>query len=194
MDDTLRTELLAMRAEDLRIRQELVDADELGGHYVPRMEAVHRKNALRLREIIATHGWPDEELVGADAAEAAWLIAQHAIGHPEFQRHTLQLLKDAADRGSVPRWHAAYLEDRVAMYEQRPQRFGTQWMDDARDGRIRPWVLAEPERVDELRAGVGLKPLAAIPEPGPDLPHEQQQAVLKNQRWWQDWLANQGWK
>ena len=30
---------------------------------------------------------------------------------------------------------AAYLEDRIAMYERRPQRFGTQWLDDTRDGR-----------------------------------------------------------
>jgi hypothetical protein len=192
-DESLRAELLAMRSEDLRVRQELVDADELGGHYVPRMEEVHRRNALRLAKIISAHGWPGEDLVGTDGAEAAWLIAQHAIGHPELQHHALLLLQDAAERGRVPKWHSAYLEDRIAMHEHRPQRFGTQWLDDPRDGRIRPWALAEPERIDELRASVGLQPLRPIPEPGPGLPHEEQQAILENQRWWEDWLSKAGW-
>ncbi len=41
-----------MRAEDSRVRQELVDTGELGGSYVPRMEAVHIRNAERLRQIV----------------------------------------------------------------------------------------------------------------------------------------------
>jgi uncharacterized protein DUF6624 len=69
-----------MRAEDLRVRQELLESGELGNSFVPRMEAVHRKNAQRLREIIGEYGWPDTELVGSDGTLAAWFIAQHAIG------------------------------------------------------------------------------------------------------------------
>jgi len=41
-----------MRTEDVRIRQELVESGELGGRYVPRMEAVHVRNAERLKVII----------------------------------------------------------------------------------------------------------------------------------------------
>ena len=40
LNDALCEELIAMRVEDLRVRQELVDSGELGGSYVPRMEAV----------------------------------------------------------------------------------------------------------------------------------------------------------
>ena len=92
LKDALRRELLALREEDLRVRQELLEADELGGAYVPRMEAVHIKNAARLRELIGQHGWPAEDIAGRDGAEAAWLIAQHAIGEPEFQHQILDLL------------------------------------------------------------------------------------------------------
>ena len=60
-----------MRAEDLRVREERLKNGELGKGYAPRMEAVHRKNASRLREIVAKHGWPDTELVGADGTLAA---------------------------------------------------------------------------------------------------------------------------
>ncbi|HTS05674.1 MAG TPA: DUF6624 domain-containing protein [Candidatus Eisenbacteria bacterium] len=193
VNESLRDELLAMRAEDLRVRQELLDAGELGGAYVPRMEAIHIKNAVRLRQVISEHGWPAEDIAGKDGAEAAWIITQHAIGEPDFQKDVLRLLNKCAAAGRIPAWHAAYLEDRIAMYEGRPQRYGSQWFDDPRDGRARPWKLSNPERVDEFRASVGLPPLHPIPEPGPDLPAEQQETIQNNQRWWQEWLSSKGW-
>jgi hypothetical protein len=193
INEELRSELVAMRAEDLRVRGELVASGELGGAYVPRMEAVHVANAARLRELVDLHGWPGEDLAGKDGAEAAWFITQHAIGEPEFQRRVLQLLRDSAREGRVPKWPAAYLEDRIAMYEGRPQRYGSQWLDDPRDGRIRPWTLLDPERVNEFRAEVGLPPLQPISEPGPDLPPERREEIEKNYAWWIQWLASKGW-
>lgn len=192
-DPALRAELLAMRAEDRLVRDELVASNQLGGRYVPRMEEVHRRNATRLRELIAQHGWPAEDLAGPDGAEAAWMIAQHAIGEPAFQRQALDLVRACAAGGRVPRWHAAYLEDRIAMHEGRPQRFGSQWLDDPLDGRIRPWKLADPDRVNDLRAEAGLGPLPPIPDRGPDLPSEQRRELEANQRSWQEWLAGKGW-
>jgi hypothetical protein len=193
-NDQLRQELLAMRAEDMRVREELLASGELGGPYVPRMEAVHSKNAARLRELIAIHGWPAEDIAGKDGAEAAWLIAQHAIGEPQFQKQALELLEACVRDGRVAAWHAAYLEDRIRMYEGLPQRYGSQWVDDCRDGRTRPWRLADPEHVDQLRASVGLGPLPAVPERGPDLPPEKQKELEQDERWWQQWLASKGWR
>jgi hypothetical protein len=194
LNNELRAELISMREEDLRVRQELLDAGQLGGSYVPRMEAVHVKNAARLRQRIAQYGWPGEDIAGKDGAEAAWMVAQHAIGEPELQREVLQLLQECASAGRAPAWHAAYLEDRIAMYEGRPQRFGSQWVDDPRDGRIRPWKLLDPERVYGLRASVGLGPLSPIPDQGPDLPDDQRRAIEENARWWREWLASKGWQ
>ena len=193
IDERLRRELVAMRSEDTRVRDELVAANELGGAYVPRMEAIHIGNAARLRELIDQNGWPAEDRAGKDGAEAAWLIAQHAIGEPEFQRRALRLMQECAAEGRIPAWHAAYLEDRIAMCEGRPQRFGTQWLDEPRDGRPRPWTLADPGRVDELRAGVGLRELHPIPEPGPDLSADRQQEIRDNERWWREWRVSKGW-
>jgi len=107
LNEALRRELLAMREEDRRVRTELANAGELGGPYVPRMEDVHIRNAARLRALISEHGWPVEDIVGKDGSEAAWLIAQHAIGEPEFQRMALSLLQVAAaieqSRPGMPR-------------------------------------------------------------------------------------------
>ena len=192
-NEELSRELIAMRDEDMRVRSELVAANELGGAYVPRMEAVHIRNAARLRELIERYGWPAEDIAGKDGAEAAWLIAQHAIGEPEFQRRALLLIQECAAELRVPAWHAAYLEDRVALHEGRPQRFGTQWVDDPHDGRIRPWTLADPEGVNDLRAAVGLSGLHPIPEPGPDLPADRQEEARENIHWWKTWLLSKGW-
>ncbi len=192
-NEDVNRELVDMSTEDLRVRAELVASNELGGAYVPRMEAVHIKNAARLREIIDRWGWPAEDIAGKDGAEAAWLIAQHAMGEPEFQREALRWMQTCIAGGRLPAWHAAYLEDRIAMLEGRPQRFGTQWLDDPRDGRSRPWQLSEPEQVNTLRASVGLLNLHPIPEPGPDLPLDQQRKIRENAQWWQDWLVRKGW-
>lgn len=194
VNEELRRELLALRAEDMRVREELMQSGELGGAYVPRMEEVHRRNAARLREIIHSFGWPGEDIAGKDGAEAAWLIAQHAVGEPEYQRSALALLRTAASEGRAPAWHGAYLEDRIAMQEGRPQRYGTQWLDDPADGRIRPWQLADPEHVNDLRAAVGLRPLAQIPERGPELPLGERQAIERDRDWWEQWLASKGWR
>ncbi len=183
-----------MRAENVRVRQELVESGELGGPYVPRMEAVHVRNAARLRELIAIHGWPAEDIAGEDGAKAAWFIVQHAVGEPEFQRQSLKLLLECAALGKAPAWHAAYLEDRIAMQEGRPQRFGTQWMDSPEDGLTRPWRLAEPERVNELRASVGLGPLHPIPEPGPPLQAEKRRELEETWQWWESWFVSRGWR
>jgi hypothetical protein len=192
INEMLRGELIAMRAEDFGVRAELSAADELGGPYVPRMEAIHLKNAARLRKLIDRHGWPDEDIAGKDGAEAAWLIAQHAIGEPEFQRRALRWMRENAAQARIPAWQPAYLEDPIAMCEGRPQRFGTQWLDDPRDGRIRPWKLADIERVNELRAGVGLPDLQPIPGPGLDLPASEQEEIRENDRWWQEWRVRKG--
>lgn len=188
----LRQELMGMRDEDRRVRQELLDSGQLGGPYVPPMEQVHRRNARRLRELIEQHGWPAEDIAGKDGAEAAWFIAQHAVGEPEFQRQVLRWLHVCAAKGRTPKWHAAYLEDRIRMQEGRPQRFGTQWINDSSDGVFRPWRLAEPDRVNQLRAGVGLDPLRPIPAPGPQLPPEKQREIEHDHRWWEEWPAKAG--
>jgi hypothetical protein len=193
-NEELRQELVAMREEDLRVRGELEAAGELGGPYVPRMEAVHVRNAARLRELIAVHGWPAEDIAGEDGAKAAWFILQHSIGEPEFQRQMLVRLRECAAAGRIPAWHAAYLEDRIAMYEGRPQRFGSQWMDSPEDGRIRPWRLADPAHVNELRASVGLGPLQPIPEPGPPLAPEKRSELEETRAWWEQWLKSKGWQ
>jgi hypothetical protein len=123
---SLREELLAMAAEDQRVRAELAADGSLFDGYHPRMAEVHRRNAARLTEILDLHGWPGRDLVGADGAAAAWLVLQHAIGDPPLMRRGLELLWRLAP-GEIGPARLAMLEDRVRAFEGRPQRYGTQY-------------------------------------------------------------------
>ena len=159
LDPTLRNELLAMAADDHDVRSELVASGELFDGYHPRMAIVHARNAALLEGIVDERGWPGRKLVGDDGAEAAWLVLQHAIAHPRLQRKCLLRLKTAAAAGDIPWSHVAFLDDRICCFEERPQRYGTQFDWDA-SGELSPLPLQDPHRVDEFRAGVGLGPLA----------------------------------
>jgi hypothetical protein len=157
---TLRDQLLALIAEDERVRAELAADGSLYQGYHPRMAEVHRHNAAQLAAIVAAEGWPSYRLVGEEGAAAAWRIAQHAIGDPALQRAALPLLRAAAEAGDAERWWAATLEDRICAFEGRPQVYGTQfdWDDTGEMGLYPP--LDDPEGVDTRRAAVGLEPLA----------------------------------
>lgn len=148
-----------MAEEDQRVRAELAATGELFQGYAPRMEEVHRRNAQELESIIDRYGWPGKSLVDDDGANAAWLILQHAIGSPSLQRRCVSILRGAVARGEMEPAHVAYLEDRICFFERRPQRYGTQFDWDER-GRMSPWLLEDPEQVDEYRLSVGLGPLA----------------------------------
>ncbi|MEV5983115.1 DUF6624 domain-containing protein [Streptomyces sp. NPDC052114] len=114
----------------------------------------------RLDEIMTVHGWPTAELVGEEAASAAWLIAQHADRQLDVQRRALRLMEQAVAQGASSARELAFLRDRTLVNEGRKQVYGTQ-IAGVRDGVPLPWPCAEPQRMDELRAEVGIEPFDA---------------------------------
>ena len=191
MDRRIADELIAMAEHDQKVGDELATSGALYEGYDPRMAAIHENNAFRLQAIMVQVGWPTERLVGKRAAKAAWLIAQHAISQPEFQRSCLKFLAEAAREHTVPLWQPAMLEDRIRVFENRPQLYGTQLKPDAH-GNMRPHAIEDPERVDERRRAVGLEPLAEIlarakPQP---LPADRE----RFERDYQEWLIKVGWR
>lgn len=154
-----------MKAKDLETRRALIEAGQLYGphlpkdHYHPEMATVHRQNNARLREIVEVYGWPGHSLVGEEAAEAAWQIAQHALLDPELQQQCLPLLEQAVAAGEAPARHWAMLTDRVLMGRGEPQLYGSIHVGNDQ-GEIVPWPITDPDNVDTRRAAVGLPPMA----------------------------------
>ncbi|MFJ8646272.1 DUF6624 domain-containing protein [Streptomyces sp. NPDC093546] len=114
----------------------------------------------RLNEIMDEYGWPTADMVGEEAARAAWLIAQHADRQLDVQRRALRLMQQAVSAGSAGPRELAFLRDRTLVNEGRKQIYGTQ-IAGVKDGAPVPWPCEEPERVDELRAEVGIEPFDA---------------------------------
>ncbi|MDX2233225.1 MAG: DUF6624 domain-containing protein [Hyphomonadaceae bacterium] len=142
---------------DFAIRARLVREGVLFDGYHPEMEAVHAENAALLDRAFDALGWPGRSLLGDDGAAAAFLILQHAICRPDVQRRGLALLLDAIPRGDANALDAAHLADRIAVFEGRPQLFGTQF--DWAAGELSPAPVEDPDALDERRASVGLPPM-----------------------------------
>lgn len=191
----LAEKLLAMEARDLQKRAELAATGELFDGYHPEMEAVHIENAQALEEVVAVAGWPHEAMVGKDAARAAWLIAQHAISLPDFQRKVLELLK--ARPGLVAPYQLACLEDRIRCFEGKPQIYGTQFDWDEK-GVLNPQPIEEPDSVDLRRAEVGLGSLQAeIAKMRARAKTENErppQDPVKRQKDYESWAKKTGWR
>jgi hypothetical protein len=172
-DPQLRRELLERVAVDQKARNAIVAWTKAHGPFDPSratavesaawdkltaaMIEIDRANTRWLKDVAEQHGWPTESLVGADGANAAWLLVQHADLAPDFQRRCLDLMTRLPAR-EVSRKNVAYLTDRVLVAEGKPQRYGTQF--HVVDGQPRPRPLEDPANVDRRRAAVGLAPLA----------------------------------
>jgi len=158
MDESLEKGLLEMEARDQALRAELTASGELASGYHPRLEELHRANASRLRQIIAVFGWPGHALVGEKGARAAWRIALHSISEPAFMRQCRDLLDAATQKKDAPRWQFAIMDDRIRVYEGRPQRYGTQ-LRVGEQG-LEPHPLENGSRINSMRMQAGLPPMA----------------------------------
>ncbi len=141
----LAKELAAMARADQRMRNGYLK-DRQSSAWDPDLD---RRHALRLSEIIAQIGWPSVSKVGAKASRWAWLLAQHADHDLAFQKDCLERMKSEPE-GEVDRGNIAYLEDRIAVSENRPQPYGTQFRGD------RPHPILEPENLELRRKSMGL--------------------------------------
>lgn len=152
----IANELIERRRHDLEVRERLITEGKLFRGYNPEMEAVHLDNARRLQEIIVQIGWPAQEQVGEEASEAAWLIVQHAISLPSFMKSALALLKEQETGRTINPVNLAFLSDRIALFENRPQSYGTQFVDDEQ-GRLMPYQLdGSMGQVNQRRQTLGL--------------------------------------
>jgi len=155
---SIAEKIISLKNADLELRDRLIGKGELGNGYHEEMQSLHHKNAEILDEIIDHIGYPTAEKVGTEASEAAWLVIQHAIAQPDFMRKCLKLLEDSTPETSAERINAAYLSDRIAVFEGRPQLYGTQF-DWDENGQLSPNIYDDLNKVNERRKSLGLNSL-----------------------------------
>ncbi len=118
-----------------------------------------RDNTQWLKADVAANGWFTISATGEPASRAAWLMAQHADRDRDFQPLVLALIEPLVETGEVAKGNYAYLWDRVAVGEDRPQLYGSQGMCTA-PGRWEPNTLEDPARVEALREWADIGPLS----------------------------------
>ena len=152
----LREELLALAARDHAARRAALSVDDpLEAERA--LASIEADTTARMKQIVATHGWPGKSLVGKDGAYAAWLLVQHSRD-VAFQKLCLEKLELAVAQGEAQAVEHAYLYDRVAVSSGKPQRWGTQFRD------LAPFPIEDATRVDERRKAIGLPSLADYQE------------------------------
>lgn len=159
--DQIRVELEAMFEED----RELVQAaysDHRDNTTITTIQAIDRAHSERLKEIVDYIGWPTRELVGLKATQAAYMVIQHAGHDVAFQNRCLALMVDLVKDGELPASYLALLTDRIRVFQNQPQVFGTQ-MTMARDemGVMVPTPtvpIEDPAHLNDRRALMGMAP------------------------------------
>jgi len=193
MNEQLREKLLLMKAEDERVREELAKTGELFDGYHAVMERVHLENARELEELIDEHGWTGKSLVGEDGAEAAWLVAQHAISLPAFSHKCLRLIEKAVAENEAEPYQFAYIHDRICFFENRPQRFGIQ-SDWNEDGKMEVWQLEDEAKVNKFRSEVGLQPLESLKWENAETRENKPSDWRRRQIDFEVWAKKVGWR
>lgn len=164
VDIELMEEFENIRYEDQRYRQQMRDVSKEFGRQSPQMDSLWQLqsaadsiNTIRIIEIIEKNGYPGKSMVGPGLASTAFLVIQHA--DLDVQEKYLPVITEAADSGEVNWSSVALLVDRVNMRNEKPQIYGSQVSSDPDTGESFFFEIAEPLKVDSIRATVGLGPL-----------------------------------
>ena len=170
-DEKLRQELLRRMQTDQEARKPMLalmqkyknlDPEEIKKKddlpEVKRMNEIDHENTERMKQIVKQFEWPGKSLVGADGANAAWILVQHADHDRPFQKQCLEPLQEAVKKGEATGEQLAYLTDRVRIGEKKKQVYGTQVRFV--EGKLQPYPIEDEADVDKRRKEVGLTPLA----------------------------------
>jgi len=137
---------------------------------MPRWTEIDQADTARVKELIDEYGWLTISRFGPDADANAWLLVQHADLDVAFQKRVLELLEPLVAKGETSPSNFAYLYDRVALAEDRPQRYGTQGRCVG-PGKWEPVEIEDAGKVDARRASVGLGTLEKYKQSFADICH-----------------------
>lgn len=134
------------------------DIELLWAKFGPWFQDMDLAHTATVMHMLSTRDWFNISSFGVEADRNAWLLVQHADLTPVFQEQILKTLDKLYRHGETRPANYAYLFDRVACKNSRPQRYGTQIV--YANGAYTTGPLEAPEKIDERRASVGLQTLA----------------------------------
>ena len=119
------------------------------------MQRVDKINQEQICKILDARGWVGSDKVG-DAVGTFWAVIQHSS--LDVQKKYYPLFQEAASKGDISKEGLAMMEDRMNMFEGKPQRYGSQIVDDGQGQKV-VYQLLDASKVDEWRSEIGMEPL-----------------------------------
>lgn len=150
----------AAREGLMRLRKSATNEQEkaeAGNIIIARLERMDLDNTAFLKGNLPPEGWFRKSRHGSAVPSMAWLIVQHSRDR-DFQKKVVERMEPLVAQGEVSGRGYALLFDRVAMFEGRPQRYGSQARCE--NSELRLYKLEDAEKVDALRQEVGMGTLA----------------------------------
>ena len=97
-------------------------------------------------------------MVGEPENTAVWYVLQHSP--LEVIEEYMPVIKEASEKGELPKHLVGMMEDRVLMYKDEPQIYGTQGKQitlNSGEAKWIIWPITNPQEVNERRKEVGFK-------------------------------------
>ena len=145
---------------------------------IKRVNARLTQNEEIVSTILDTYGWLGPKEVGQHASNALFLVIQHS--HIETQVKYLPLLQKAVIDKKADIMEVAMLEDKMAIYQGKKQKYGTQLPPHPITGKRLFWPIEDLEKIDELRRQIGFPPMSESLEfEGVEWDEEEHKAYTK---------------
>ncbi|EKE00857.1 MAG: hypothetical protein ACD_21C00263G0002 [uncultured bacterium] len=120
---------------------------------------IDTEHTSELKELLKKYNWFVVSEFGKKADHNGWLLIQHQDHDREFQKMILKRLRKLCLVGETSKSNYAYLYDRIAIAENKPQKYGTQGRCIGK-GLWEPALLGDAKQVDRFRKEVGLEPMS----------------------------------
>ncbi len=188
--------ILKLKEDDLILRAQLLEKNELNGGYNRIMEEMHNRNAGILNDIMDEIGYPTIDKVGTAASDAAWMIIQHAIGQPDFMKKSLVLLEEAVEKDEANPLNLAYLKDRIATFQGDFQLYGSAY-DWDENGELSPKPYDDIDKVNQRRKALNLNTVEEQTQIMRDRIESENQKALADmadrKKRYDEWRKKVGW-
>jgi len=161
----LKQQLDSIYAADQGGRQQYAAIEKQYGEKSPQMAALWKemaatdaRNLQVITALLDRHGWPTTAEVGRMGTNTVFLVIQHS--NLATMEKYFPMAKQAMERSDLSKPNFALLQDRLLMWQGKPQIYGSQLKGDA-NGKMVFHDIEDEAHVDERRAAIGMEPLAS---------------------------------
>ena len=147
--------------KEQEIRREFINAIETTGFDLElnyKVIEIDSINQILIIRYLDTYGWPKESEVGRNVSRSFFLIIQHA--DLELMKKYFEEFLDLSRMDEASKIEVAMMQDRILMYEDKKQLFGTQYgvrknKKGYLTGKYYVWPIENVAAVNQRRDSVG---------------------------------------